>query len=104
MNEAILDLTQLVVFLPVRHHSPACSRAVREAADRIRPAAILIEGPSDFNERWDELHLGHQLPIAIYSYFRTAEGERRGAYYPFCVYSPEWLALRWARESGVPAR
>lgn len=104
MNEAILDLTQSVVFLPVRHHSPACSRAVREAADRIRPAAILIEGPSDFNERWDELHLEHQLPIAIYSYFRTAEGDRRGAYYPFCVYSPEWQAIQWARGAGVPAR
>jgi hypothetical protein len=104
MNEAILDLTQSVVFLPVRHHSPTCSRAVRQAADRIRPAAILIEGPSDFNGQWDELHLEHQLPIAIYSYFRTANGERRGAYYPFCVYSPEWQAIRWAREVGVPAR
>jgi len=32
----------------------------------------LIEGPSDFNDRIDELLLPHELPVAIYSYGRTA--------------------------------
>jgi Family of unknown function (DUF5682) len=89
LNPAILDLTAPVVFFPVRHHSPACARLVRELAHGIKPAAILIEGPSDFNPQIAELNLPHELPIAIYSFANLAEGNRRDAFYPYCIYSPE---------------
>ena len=92
-----------VVFFPVRHHSPAGARLLRRLARALRPVAVLIEGPSDFNSRLDELALPHRLPIAIYSYLRLPDGTARGAFYPFCVYSPEWQALQVARELGCPA-
>lgn len=104
MHSDILDITQRVVFVPVRHHSPACAWTVQQLARSVRPAAILIEGPSDFNERIDELFLPHTLPIAIYSYIRQPDGARRGAFYPFCAYSPEWSALQSAREIGAQVR
>jgi hypothetical protein len=104
MHSGILDITKRVVFVPVRHHSPACARTVHKLARAIRPAAILIEGPSDFNERLHELLLPHTLPIAIYSYVQTADGARRGAFYPFCDYSPEWAALQAAHQSRAQAR
>ena len=81
------------LLLPVRHHSPACARMVRDTIGQSRPAAVLIEGPADFNERIDELFLGHRPPIAIYSYVDWQDGTRQGAYYPMCEYSPEWQAL-----------
>ena len=34
-----------VVVVPVRHHSPACARAVEAAFARHRPSAVLVEGP-----------------------------------------------------------
>ena len=71
-----------VVFFPVRHHSPMCARLVVELAERIRPDAVLIEGPTDFNDRIDELLLGHHLPIAIYSYVRLADGIATGGVLP----------------------
>ena len=77
---------------------------VVELTERLRPDAILIEGPSDYNDRIDELFLGHDLPIAIYSYVRLADGSRRGAYYPFCVFSPEWQALQAGRTLGTSVR
>lgn len=104
MHPDILDISQRVVFVPVRHHSPACARAVQQLARAVRPAAILIEGPSDFTARIDELFLPHTLPIAIYSYIRQQDGARRGAFYPFCAYSPEWSALQSAREIGAQVR
>jgi hypothetical protein len=104
MHPSIADPQSRVVFVPVRHHSPACARVVRRLATAIRPDAILIEGPSDFNARMEELALPHQLPIAVYTYVRLPDGARRGAYYPFCVYSPEWQAILAAKELGVPAR
>src|SRR5204862_40308 len=65
---------------------------------------VLVEGPSDFNDRLDELWLPHQLPVAVYSYVRGADGITHSAYYPFCEHSPEWQALQCAHRLGIPAR
>jgi hypothetical protein len=102
--DELCDLDARIVFFPVRHHSPACARRVVELARKMKPAAVLIEGPSDFNARLDELFLPHRLPIAIYSYVRMPDNRRRGAYYPFCIYSPEWQALLVAKELGAVVR
>jgi hypothetical protein len=67
LNPDILAPHARVTFFPVRHHRPAAARAVRDWIGANRPAAVLIEGPSDFNDRLDELALAHELPIAIYS-------------------------------------
>jgi hypothetical protein len=100
----LCDLQSQVVLFPVRHHSPMCATMVTQVIDEVRPAALLIEGPSDFNPHLDELLLEHELPIAIFSYFGDDTGRRSGAYYPFCEYSPEWQALRTAGRSGIPIR
>lgn len=96
----------------VRHHSPACARLVDETIRRVRPRWVLIEGPSDMNERLDELRLPHALPIALFTYRQDSTGEgavagaprSRGTWAPFCEYSPEWVALRAARDVGAEAR
>src|SRR5262245_30729313 len=80
----LCDLSAPVVFFPVRHHSPAAARLVTSLAHRLRPRAILIEGPVDYNDRLHELLLPHRLPLAIYSFVRLPGGLRRGAYYPLC--------------------
>lgn len=92
------------MFLPVRHHSPACARFVRDTILRLRPAAVLIEGPADFNARIEELFLEHRPPISIYSYVAWNDGLRQGAYYPMCDYSPEWQALQAARQCAATVR
>lgn len=101
--DRLCDVEADIVYFPVRHHSPVCALLVAELIDHMRPAAVLIEGPSDFNDRIGELLLDHELPIAIYSYFRS-QGTHSGAYYPFCEYSPEWSALRRAGRSGALTR
>jgi hypothetical protein len=88
----------------VRHHSPTAARLVRDLIARLRPAAVLVEGPADFNERIDELFLPHRPPLAIYSFVRLPTGQRRGAYYPLCEHSPEWQALRAGHEIGAAVR
>lgn len=101
--DRLCDTSAEVVFFPVRHHSPAGAALVSALIEQLRPSAVLIEGPSDFNDRIDELLLDHELPIAIYSYVRGG-GTQRGAFYPFCEYSPEWSALHRARRSGIVVR
>jgi hypothetical protein len=102
--DPLYSLDASVIFFPVRHHSPAAARLLRQLIHDRQPAAILIEGPSNFNDRLHELFLPHTLPIAIYSYLHTADDRRRGAFYPFCVYSPEWQALQTAHELDIPVR
>jgi len=89
----LCDTTARTVYYPVRHHSPAAAKLLRQLIGELKPAAVLIEGPFDYNPQIHEMYLGHALPIAIYSYVRLKEDQRCGAYYPFCEYSPEWQAL-----------
>jgi hypothetical protein len=87
------------VFVGVRHHSPACARLVAATIERHRPAYVLIEGPADFNERIDELLLGHELPIALFSY-----SDEHASWSPFCDYSPEWVAITEGRRHHAEVR
>jgi hypothetical protein len=87
----------------VRHHSPACARVVRHVLDTTNPAVVLIEGPSDFNDRIAELSLPHRLPIAMF-HFLTGPVGRVQAFTPFAATSPEWIALQWCFEHDVDVR
>ncbi len=90
-------------FIGVRHHSPACAGLVASTIEELRPAHVLVEGPVDMNDRLDELLLGHQPPIAVYTYYR--DGERSHASWtPFCDYSPEWVALTAGTACGARVR
>jgi hypothetical protein len=101
---ALCDLDARIVFFPVRHHSPTAARLVRDLIATMRPAAVLVEGPSDFNDRMGELFLPHRPPLAVYSYVRLPGGARRGAYYPLCEHSPEWQALQAGHGIGARVR
>ncbi|WP_406500851.1 DUF5682 family protein [Streptomyces sp. NBC_01590] len=91
------------VFLGVRHHSPACARLVERTVAELRPAQVLIEGPAEMNDRLDELLLGHELPVAVFSHYR--DGQRAAtSWAPLCDYSPEWVALRAGRAAGAEVR
>ncbi|WP_238018203.1 DUF5682 family protein [Dactylosporangium sp. AC04546] len=92
-----------VTFIGVRHHSPACARLVAGTITRLRPVHVLVEGPADMNDRIDELLLGHELPVAVFSSYRDAE-RHAGSWAPLCAYSPEWVALRAGRDAGAQVR
>lgn len=107
-------VTDELVVLPVRHHSPACAAAVETAFARYQPSRVLIEGPRSFDALVGLLcHPEAQFPLAVYTWSRpdksrpegrpTAPGEGHGGYYPFCDYSPELVAARLAHAAGVAA-
>ena len=107
-------VTDELVVLPVRHHSPACAAAVEAAFARYQPSRVLIEGPRSFDALVSLLcHPEARFPLAVYTWSRpgksrpggrpTAPGEGHGGYYPFCDYSPELVAARLAHAAGVPA-
>jgi hypothetical protein len=104
-----------VTFFPIRHHSPACAAHLRRWIAAHRPAAVLVEGPSSFTAKIDLLlDPAAVCPFALYTTFVDRKGRlgevgplgppRFAAYYPFCDYSPELVALRAGRAAGARLR
>ena len=99
--DRLCALDEDIIFFPVRHHSPLAARLVSRFIESHQPESVLIEGPEDYNPYLNELLLDHKLPVAIYSYFETTDDRHAGAWYPFCEFSPEWVAIRSAANRGA---
>ncbi|MEU8776730.1 DUF5682 family protein [Streptomyces sp. NPDC048606] len=91
------------LLLGVRHHGPGSARAVRAALDAAAPLAVLVEGPPEGDALLalaDDPAM--RPPVALLAH--AADDPNRAAFWPFAEFSPEWVAIRWARGAGVPVR
>jgi hypothetical protein len=87
----------------IRHHGPGSARSLRAALAEQAPDIVLIEGPPEADAlvelAADPLM---QPPVALLGY---VPGEpKTAAFWPFAVFSPEWQAISYALEAGVPVR
>ncbi|HEX7221906.1 MAG TPA: DUF5682 family protein, partial [Candidatus Limnocylindrales bacterium] len=93
----------MTTILGIRHHGPGSARSVLAELERLQPDALLVEGPSDANGLIDLIKDPQMRPpVALLVY--APDEPRVATFYPFAEFSPEWVALRWALEHGVPAR
>jgi Family of unknown function (DUF5682) len=87
----------------VRHHGPGSARAVSAALGQVRPDLVLIEGAPELTA---VAHLAASAdmipPVAGLVYAPNAP--QHATFYPMAVFSPEWVALRWALDAGVDVR
>jgi hypothetical protein len=82
---------------PVRHHSPRASGVLRAFLDVVQPEMVLVEGPVDATPLVDVLvDADTEPPVAVLG-FRT-DGTPGSAVWPFASYSPEYVAIHWARQ------
>ncbi len=100
-----------IIYMPIRHHSPACARHVIRLVEERRPDCILVEGPENANALIPVMvHPDTRPPFAVYYSYRDRKGhvseekEDYKCYYPFLDYSPELAALRAGAEKDIPAR
>ena len=84
----------------VRHHSPACAVALPALLDAYQPTHIALELPADLQD-WIEW-LGHPEAGAPLAMAAVAKDGGDLGFYPFADFSPELVAIRWARAHGVP--
>ena len=88
--------------LGIRHHGPGSARSVAAALAELQPDLVLIEGAPELDALLPLA--GHDdlvPPVAGLVY--AVDAPRRAAFYPLAVFSPEWVALRWAVSHGVEA-
>ena len=87
----------------IRHHGPGSARSLRAALAEQRPDVVLIEGPPEA-DGLVALAADEQMrpPVALLGY---VPGEpRHAAFWPFALFSPEWQAIGYALDAGVPVR
>lgn len=79
---------------PVRHFSPAAAVLVERWLDERQPDVVLIEAPADASGLFSHLvHEQTKPPVAVLAF--TTGRPVRSLVFPFAVYSPEWVAVRW---------
>ncbi len=85
----------------IRHHGVGSARSLVAALTALQPDAILIEGPADA-EHLLELAGDESMrpPVALLIY--NPDQPRQSAFYPFAVFSPEWQALHYGLQHGIP--
>ncbi|MEU7472987.1 DUF5682 family protein [Streptomyces sp. NPDC044984] len=82
----------------VRHHSPALAVAVPRLLDAADAEAVCVELPADFQSWLPYLSDPRTTaPVAL----AGAYGDGRLRLYPLADFSPELVAIRWARERGA---
>jgi hypothetical protein len=87
----------------IRHHGPGSAASLVAALDRLDPAAVLIEGPSDANDLIRFAALPDMLPPVALLVHAVDEPDR-ASFFPFAAFSPEWRAMLWALERQRPVR
>lgn len=96
-------MTPATHVLGIRHHGPGSARAVAGALAELDPATVLIEGPPELDAIAPlAAAAGMRPPVAALVY--AVEDPAVAAFYPMAVFSPEWVALRWALEHGREVR
>lgn len=110
-------LADELYWLPVRHHSPLCARHVEAAIRERQPKVVFIEGPSEASDliRF-VVDPRTKPPVALYSAYRAdpsapgppdpSEGRaprpaRFAVWYPLLSYSPEYVAMTTAAQTGA---
>lgn len=87
--------------LGIRHHGPGSCRNVLNYLQELQPDLILVEGPPEAEAL---LHCvtspQMEPPVALLAY--QPDAPQNAVFYPFAEYSPEWQAIRYALENGVP--
>lgn len=89
-----------VHYLGVRHHGPGSARAVAQALNALEPDCVLIEGPPEASELISAcLREGLTPPVSLLAYSPKHSGV--SSFWPYCEFSPEWVAMRYAAERAL---
>nr|WP_204920167.1 DUF5682 family protein [Microlunatus panaciterrae] len=85
----------------IRHHGPGSARSLLAALDDYLPDSVLIEGPADAEPLIGLVSAaGMNPPVALFGY--AADRPSLAAFWPYAVFSPEWQAMLWGAERGIP--
>jgi hypothetical protein len=89
--------------LGIRHHGPGSARAVAGALAQLDPEIVLIEGPPEL-DAVAPLAAAHGMRPPVAGLVYAVDAPATASFYPMAVFSPEWVALRWALDHDREVR
>ncbi len=96
-------MNKAVSLFGIRHHGPGCARSLRAALQALQPDCLVIEGPAGCESLFAFLGDAElNPPVALLSH--SVEDPQLALFHPYAVFSPEWQAMQWANQAGVPIR
>ena len=85
----------------IRHHGAGSARHLLAALRNYQPDCILLEGPPEADALLPlAAEADMQPPVALLAY--RPDAPQQAVYYPFAAFSPEWQAIRYAAQAGIP--
>ena len=93
----------VIEVLGIRHHGPGSARSVADALAELEPDLVVIEGAPELDALLP-LAGDPELVPPVAGLVYAVDAPRRAAFYPLAVFSPEWVAMRWAVQRGVEVR
>ena len=85
----------------IRHHGAGSARHLLAALRDFQPDRILLEGPPEADALLPlAAEADMQPPVALLAY--RPDAPQQAVYYPFATFSPEWQAIRYAAQAGIP--
>ena len=85
----------------IRHHGAGSARHLLAALREFQPDCILLEGPPEADALLPlAAEADMQPPVALLAY--RPDAPQQAVYYPFAAFSPEWQAIRYAAQAGIP--
>ncbi len=87
----------------IRHHGPGSAASLRRALEAAPPDVLLVEGPPDADDLISFApHADMAPPVALLVY--NPANLKQASFFPFAEFSPEWVAVIFALERGIPVR
>ncbi len=87
----------------IRHHGPGCARSLVRALEDLSPDCVLIEGPPEAEAVLAAaIHAEIEPPVALLLY--CPDDTKKASFYPLAEFSPEWQAIRFGLQRGLPVR
>ncbi|MEM9990498.1 MAG: DUF5682 family protein [Bacteroidota bacterium] len=85
----------------IRHHGPGSARSLKRALEQWQADCVLVETPADAEVALPYLDAAQiQFPIALLVY--NPKDFAQAAYLPYAQFSPEWIAIAYARKRALP--
>ena len=89
--------------LGIRHHGPGSCRNVLNYLQELQPDLILVEGPAEAEALLACVGNPQMVPpVALLAY--QPDEPQHAVFYPFAEFSPEWQAMQYAVQNGIPLR
>lgn len=96
-------MTTGVHLFGIRHHGPGSARSVLKALDELVPDCLLVEGPPEADSLLPLiLHDSMKPPVALLVYEHS--NPALASFCPFTAFSPEWNAIRYGLQAGIPVK